>query len=336
MKNIGIEKKINKKLIIALIGLIVVGTIVAYMYWVRTPQYSLNQIKKAVQQHDLITFEKYVDIDSLVTRFIDQAIAKEMHNSTDGTAKLAAGLVEMIKPKIVESSKNQIKAYIEKGDFEETKENDTGISVKHFYKGVEFRSIDKIKKSGNIDLVALKIYNKRFEEELILEVKMRKLDSYWQVVELNNIGSLMDKIEELENEKLAELNKPIIEEMKNAVSYENIEIRKIEGDDWGFSKEVHFPVTIKCLTDKNIAGLGATIIVKNKQGKVILEMPVRSTRSTYKDKVSVVKWDKEINPFIEEDEILYNTSASELDVSIYTDYLVYEDGTEVKLLKELP
>lgn len=342
MENIENGQKNNKKLVVVgLIILLVAGAIGGYIYWLRTPQYSLNQIKKAVEQHDLVTFEKHVDIDSLVTRFIDQAISKEMGDSNEDIDTLAAGFIEMLKPQIVEVAKNQIKTYVEKGNFEDVKEDDTETPFKNFYKdvngeGVQFRGIDEIKKSGKIAIIGLKLYSKKFEEELVLEVKMRKLDNYWQVVEFNNISDFVDKMNEFETNKLAILNEPFINEMDNALSYENIEMQKIEGDEWGFSKEVHFPVTIKFLTDKNIVELGATISAKNKEGKVILEIPVSSTGSTYKGKISTVTWVMEINPFIEADETLYNTPNSEMELSLSTNYLVYEDGTEVKLLTELP
>lgn len=53
-----------KKIILGVVVvLIIFGS--SYYYFKGTPRYSLYQTKKAIQDHDSITFNKYVDVDRI-------------------------------------------------------------------------------------------------------------------------------------------------------------------------------------------------------------------------------------------------------------------------------
>ena len=57
----------KKKLIFG--GVILVLVLVAawyFMYFTKTPGYALNQAREAYTKHDVATFKKYVDVESIV------------------------------------------------------------------------------------------------------------------------------------------------------------------------------------------------------------------------------------------------------------------------------
>jgi len=69
----------DAKLKRTVIGAAAVGVLVlavgSYVYWQRTPQYSLHQIKQAIQTHDLALFRKHVDVEGLSSRLVDDLLA---------------------------------------------------------------------------------------------------------------------------------------------------------------------------------------------------------------------------------------------------------------------
>ena len=87
-----------------------------FLYYTKTPTYSLGIVKTAIEQHDTETFKKHVDLDTFIDSAIDDFIAsddkvKEMQNNP-----LAAGLIQMLKPTLIDISKKRIYTIVEKGN----------------------------------------------------------------------------------------------------------------------------------------------------------------------------------------------------------------------------
>lgn len=90
----------------------------AYWYWTTTPTYALSQIVGAVKNKDTETFEKYVDIESIAERAIDDVLhgkAREsgMFGSMDNM--IGVGIIGLFKPEIAEIAKTQVLKFIEAG-----------------------------------------------------------------------------------------------------------------------------------------------------------------------------------------------------------------------------
>ncbi|GMA99462.1 hypothetical protein [Pelosinus sp. IPA-1] len=342
----------NKKkyFIFALVTVIFISCF-GYWYWLRTPQYSLKIIKDAVETHDLQKFEKHVDIETLVSRVIDQVLDSKVNNKNEvqdeQTNAFAAGLIKMLKPQFVLMAKDQIRSYVEKGSTETQPKNNQpknknestpNFSINDIYKNngggsVDFKGIEYVNKDGKIAIVGLKLFYPKLNSDVILELKMREMDGYWQIAEINNLSAFMLKLEELEKNKLAELNKPIINEMNAAIKIDSIQIVPVNNGP--YSKAVRFPTNITFLSPKDIKEIGMLIEVKNQEGKILFKNIMRSAGSTYPGKVSTINWGKEINPFIKSDADLFNTPVNKLTVQIQPQFLKFADGSELKLIDTL-
>ncbi|HMM22959.1 MAG TPA: DUF3298 and DUF4163 domain-containing protein [Selenomonadales bacterium] len=196
---------------VALISIIIAGLGFYFLYWRNTPEYSLQVIAKAIRTHDLATFEKYVDMDSLISRAIDQTIDAVTNNTEDQNPNIQnmfRGFAQMVKPMLIANAKEEIKSYIEKGNFDsgQTKPQDKtqkigpdiNIGEKYINPGgdtPQFKGIDYTKKDGKIAVVGLKLYYPKFESDVILEIKMRERDGYWQATEISNLKDFLTNIE---------------------------------------------------------------------------------------------------------------------------------------------
>jgi len=196
---------------LAIVVLIVASGIIFYRY-TTTPKYSLLQIKKAFDQHDFTSFEKYVDIESITNNLIDQYL--ENHFDVNRTKDkeeiisgyLSKGLIEVIKPKLNTIIKHQLAGIIETGTFEDQKkkENSKDIqssfsdslsksdNVKKIFQGFEYE-----KKEGKICYVGIKFFNEKSKSTSILDLKMRDKGGYWQVVEILDVSEFAESLDGL-------------------------------------------------------------------------------------------------------------------------------------------
>jgi len=131
---------------------------------------------QAIEAHDYETFSKYVDVDSVIDNMLDKALeeSKEEEPAGDEWYELgksfAEGLIMMMKPRLKEEAKTEMKRQIESGEFK--KEYKPQNIVKAFTK-------IKVQKEGKVANVTL-----TKEDNETLSIKMRKKDSYWQVFDM--------------------------------------------------------------------------------------------------------------------------------------------------------
>lgn len=333
---------------IALIVILLAGS-VGYWYWTHTPQYSLKQIQEAVKNHDLQTFEKHVDIESVTSRMIDQLIDSKMNDKNEvqdeATSNLAKGFIQFIKPQLTAMAKDQIRSLVEKGSTSQA--SDPGqseapdapkFSVKDIYNNKggtpDFKGVDYVNKDGKIAVVGLKLFYPKLNSDVVLEVKMRELDGYWQVAEISNLPAFLNKLAELEEKKLTEINQPIIVEMNNALKINSVRMVPLQANS--FAKAVTFPTEVTFLSQKNITEFNVLILAKNQAGKLVLKMPASSANSSAPGKTATITWSKKINPFISSDVALFNTPPEQLSIEIKPISMKFADGTQLKLSEKLP
>lgn len=90
----------------------------AYWYWTTTPTYSLTQIVAAVRNKDTEAFEKYVDIESIAYRAIDDVLhgpARQSGMFGNFDSMIGVGIIGLFKPEIAEIAKTQVLKFIEAG-----------------------------------------------------------------------------------------------------------------------------------------------------------------------------------------------------------------------------
>lgn len=191
------KKPLNKLLIsaIIIIFLIAAGCAWYFLYYTKTPTYSLNIIKTSVQTHDVATFKKHVDLDALLSRAYDDLMDSSL--AADPQLKnnpFAFGFIKMFKPIFTSSFKDDITRFVETGNWEETKpansqgpnmnamENKTGLKASTF-KGVEYT-----KKDGKIALVGIRIFDQDLKRDFVIDLQMRELDDgTWQAAGFSNL-----------------------------------------------------------------------------------------------------------------------------------------------------
>lgn len=159
-----------KKIIIGVIILVlIIGG--AFYYIKGTPKYSLYQIKKSVQNHDSITFNKYVDVDRITSGLMDTAVQsfdEEMKKEDNPFGELGNGILQAMMPALKDELKSNINKSIE--EISEGKDNK--------YVKTKVKEVIKEGKSAKITL-------ENSDNEIIRLDMIQTPKRYWQVVGIN-------------------------------------------------------------------------------------------------------------------------------------------------------
>lgn len=154
-----------KKIIIISLAIAAIAIGGGYYYFTGTPTYSLYQIKKSIQDHDSITFNKYIDtdriIDGLVTDAMEGAEAELSDNPFAGFAKT-----------LLLSMKDEFKSSLNKSIEEISTEKDSKLAK------LKIKDVIKDGKSANITL------KNSDNEELRLSM-IKTPEGYWKIVSVN-------------------------------------------------------------------------------------------------------------------------------------------------------
>lgn len=336
--------------IVAIIVVIVAGLLTYFLYWKKTPEYSLGIIRDAITTHNVATFQRHVDLDTLLSRAFDDVVLGGLEKEGNDVKSMAAGFAQAFKQPTVSALKDGVKRYVESGSFEVNNQPTTDaqasastdkISPKDFSKksgltSADYRGVAYTKKDGKIAVVGIKIWEKQVAKEFVLDVKMRELDDgTWQIAEVSNLSAYVSLLEQAREQKLAELNKPTEDQIKSAVTVGEATSQKVAGDRWGFSTLLQVTIPLTFNEDKNITELAGTMIVIS-EDKQIFKGTFDSQGSTYKGKVSYLKRSWELNPFIEGQKKIIRIPDNSLVKKVTIRRLKFSDGSELKLLDKLP
>lgn len=208
-----------KMLGITLLSIAVIALAWYFLYFTKTPEYSLNAVRASIVNHEVDTFKKYVDVDSLLSHGYDDTIAayiaSEPKLSQDNFSKsLVEGLAKLFKGMAITEGKESILRYVETGKLEkEDAIKTTGStpantpSTKNVVeqtglKDASFRGLAYTKIDGKVANVGLKILVKETNQEVVVDVKMQKLsDGSWRIVQITNLKDLLLKANEIKNSK---------------------------------------------------------------------------------------------------------------------------------------
>ena len=179
-----------------------------------SPRYSLKQLDQAISEHDVIAFNKYVDLDATIDGLIVQTWQYYTSDEEIGSRwseirnEISNSLLSVVKPNLKELIKKEVLDYIATGQWtsnEAGKENKISSIVKRVDKEKidpeqwDQQSINYTEINGNIAHVGLTYFDKAKETNFLLEVKMRNMKGYWQMIEISNVAQILNMYQNIDN-----------------------------------------------------------------------------------------------------------------------------------------
>jgi hypothetical protein len=297
---------------ICCIVLLAAGT---FWRYTRTPAYSLRQIQKAFAEHDYPVFQKYVDVDSVVSRFIDDMVVLGLvADKEDGAGGgLRAGMVELAKPRLVEEAKQQLCRFVEVGSFGDTNKEPSALQAfKNWQRHVRIVSE---RREGKIAVVGMEFTNVEDRVSRTLEVKLRDKGGYWQVAELANVTELAQQAKHEQEERVAHRNAPILAKIEKTVRL--VEMSKRSGPgDYDVGSRVVIVLKVRNVGSVPLSGYSAAITLPSRLGVSAKAKMLRMDRRVLPQATDAAVWELDINEFIPEDVALYKAHLEVADVQI--------------------
>ena len=199
----------KKKLLILLaFFIVIIGVIISWKIRI-SQQYSLKQLKKAIANDNLVAFDKYVNLDRTIDRAVDQIwqyfSSPASENGKSGWVnvrnEIGYSLLSMAKPNLKEIIKKEVYNHIISEELSEDKSEEnnslSNLLMKMVYERInledwEYQSINYATTSGDIAFLGLTYYDQSRDANFVVEVKMRNMKGYWQIVEITNIAQLLN------------------------------------------------------------------------------------------------------------------------------------------------
>lgn len=99
------------------IAFVMFALALVYWYWTTTPTYALNQVVWSVQNRDIKTFQKYVDLDSISSHAFDDIINGPARARIMGNydSMIGVGIITFFKPEIISLVRDEVCGFIAAG-----------------------------------------------------------------------------------------------------------------------------------------------------------------------------------------------------------------------------
>lgn len=325
-----------KKIIIGAIALVLVlGG--AYYYFTGTPRYSLWQAKKAIQDHDSTTFNKYVDVDRIVTSLTDEgfkSVENEMNSSANSLGALGKGLVTAFLPALKVGLKESINKSIE--EISDGKQN--------AFAEAKVKEVKQEGKSANVILLNSK------NEEIRLSM-IQTPERYWRVVGVNFDDFKKVNPEATDTKKIAEdekikkdeekkqkeeEEKQKYEKLKSVISVEPTE-KKFIPSDWAkriYDDYIVIKFNFTNHSDKTVKGVQGKMKFLDMFGNEISTNTLKYELPIKPGETKEYLASKSYNQFMDEDKKLKDADLGNIQYEWLPSMIIYEDGTKEEVAVE--
>lgn len=222
MENKETSKCWNKKLIaLAVAVVLIICSIGGYMYYKRTPAYSLQLIQDSVKEHNWEQFNRHVDTKSLADSAFDDIIEISLAEDTTMDAQtkaLASNFAKLLKPTLTSLIESSVKEYVETGefkDFDDNKDNDKknkhaktnpaeNILKETKAEKLKFTGIKSTDKDDSGAIVAMGLHDESLNADYELKIRMIQLeDGTWKMNKIENLKDFYNATQEAEKNKKA-------------------------------------------------------------------------------------------------------------------------------------
>jgi len=197
-----------------------VGSAVWYFFfYIRTPEYALEQIQTAITEQDGEKFNRYVNAELLSSRAYDDLTVDLFAYDAELTPKTRAMFEKfyiLIKPQLSEGLENAALTRITGGSWNLPEGTDIlkgrqlGIDFERFLERSQLRNttlikVGKVEHSGHNATADIEIIEDYTQTPFTLQLAMEQAeDGHWQVAYIKNYKAYLDKISPLQNKDIAD------------------------------------------------------------------------------------------------------------------------------------
>ena len=196
-----------------LLALIAIGGYFYYQSLKAGPKYALVQVANAARTHDMATFERYVDVNSVTGNLVDQVAnqGSELGLMSPGGLAFKSAL-RMLKPQLSQVVRKEVQQFVETGSLQGATDGAAskgmmnislaGLAGKVASPDSKFKDVKYVKEEGEQALVGIEFTQPKYDTTMVVELKMLNRGDHWQVTEITNTGDLLKQVARLEKQRM--------------------------------------------------------------------------------------------------------------------------------------
>lgn len=197
-------------LIVCVIVAIIIGVSSFYfLYFKKTPSYTVGIIYQAIRNHDVATFDYYVDLDSMLAKAFDEILKDQIKDIGEEEVGIVKNFAGLLKPVVVSALEEKIRENIAQKDAvpqttttpppEQKASTKDKVAQKMLDRikpnKIDFKDVGKSSVDGNIATIEIILFDKKIEQEFTLIAKMHKQsDGHWRLTEITNIADYLNQL----------------------------------------------------------------------------------------------------------------------------------------------
>lgn len=338
---------ITKKFLIAIVALIILTVAVGFLAYDSFQQLKNRNgnpaviARQAIEAHDLETFKKFVDTDKLIDEAATEILTAQINSTLTPTAYSMDELqkrYDKLKPDFVTSARAAAEEYISTGKV--TFPKDLSESQKFLQKSgatsCEIKSITKPQKDGNKKVVTVVFYNSQMKFNFELELELSPAEENdWRITSAKGFENFYSGWRRALRRKLNSLNAPIGHKMDEIFKIKSFTIKNAGGDEYGFSQMLEISIKADVKSDKPLAKVVGNVILAGKDDRESIA-PFVIDMIGQEQGIQTFNVAKTLNPFVRADADAMKHGFKKNDVHIEVTEIIFVDGTNLKLLTELP
>lgn len=203
----------KKLLPLILLLALAAGAYYLYQSFTNGPSGALSQAAKAVQAHDMVAFEKFVDVSSVTNHLVDDVASQgsAVTSLLPGGQLAVAGAMRLLKPTLAKAAHKEVQRYVETGSLEAAAAaapkrlvniSLTGLASKIVSPESSFKGIKYTREEGDNAFVGIEVTQPKYDTTMVIEAKMRRVGDHWQLKQIMNTAELLQQAAGLEKRRL--------------------------------------------------------------------------------------------------------------------------------------
>ena len=171
-----------------------------YSFWRNTPVYSLALVKTAIENNDLVEFNRRVDLDRLLESayddmadsLIEQSLGKSNLINLLKGKELAKQASRLAKSKVVDFAKKRIEQYVAgngtDGDALVEKSGLRNVDFTFFDSlGFGAAVVEYTNIEGKKAIMGVRLYPRGMDTDFIMQLEMERVDGVWRLERIRNM-----------------------------------------------------------------------------------------------------------------------------------------------------
>jgi hypothetical protein len=209
-----------KKFLMTVVLLLIIFGVLAgkiYLDLIEQPQYYLTQIGTAITTNNLVNVERWVDFSSVARGIVEDYFAGLAKKPEPNTA-------EAHKDQLIQALTEQMREYVKTGQFKKTALTSLSKPAQIILKQLlltedairQFQDLLYVKEAGQTATAGLKSIADN-GGSIVLELKMKRVDSEWRVVRIANFVEIKTRLSRREMQKNIKIEDLLVQGVKNSV-----------------------------------------------------------------------------------------------------------------------